>query len=417
MPPADNDVESALPEERYGWVMVVVAAVFLGAASGALSSISVFLKPLTAELGGLRGATSFAYTAGFLASGVGGILMGYLNDRFTTRAVVFGGALALGVAYLLLSVHQSLWQLYLFFVLMGGLGVAAFRAPLIANVGIWFNRNKGLALGLTTAGQALGQGFVPFVAGLLIPALGWRAAYVVLGVATLGLLVPLSAAVRTPPGLTAVRAGADGPKAPAGAAPPIPPGQLVAWLSAAVVFCCVCMSTALVHVVALAQDAGMGAEQAAGIIGLVFATSFVGRIGFGRLADRIGGARAYFIASAGQTSLVFWFTQMNSLWGFYLLAVAFGLFFSGVMTCLVITVREMTPMRRRGLSQAIISLFGSTGMGLGGFQGGLFFDLTGSYTLPFAIAAAAGVCNLIVVGALVRRLRRPAPADPALQPV
>jgi MFS family permease len=398
--------------------MVAVTAVFTGMGNGSLFTISVFLKPLIAELGWLRGSTAFGYTAGAISAGLGGIAMGYLSDRFSPRPVVLGGALCLGAAYLLLARQTALWQFYLFYCLLGGLGTGAFYAPLNANVGNWFERHKGLALGVTTAGQALGMGVVPFVARLLISAVGWRGAYTILGIAVLALLVPLSLLVRPPPGqAAAVRAARGGGAGKAAQRHPLPPALIVLWLSVAVVFCCICMAMPMVHAVALAQDQGIKAERAAGILLLLFVGGFFGRIFFGKAADHIGGVWAYWLASAGQTALVFWFTQLTSLAALNLLAVFFGFMYGGVITSLVIALRELTPPHRRAVSLGIVMLFSGIGMGTGGFQGGFFFDLTGGYTLSFANAAGSGILNLAIVGALImviaRRTPRPVPAAAA----
>ncbi len=56
--------------------------------SGRIVSISVFLNPLAAEFGWLRGETAMAYLAGTFSLGLGGIVMGYLADRFSTRHLV-----------------------------------------------------------------------------------------------------------------------------------------------------------------------------------------------------------------------------------------------------------------------------------------------------------------------------------------
>ena len=84
--------------ERYGWVMAAVAAVFLGAGNGSLVTIAVFLTPLSTESGWLRGETASAYMAGAISVGLGGILMGYLADRFSTRRVVLAGAVSTSYA-------------------------------------------------------------------------------------------------------------------------------------------------------------------------------------------------------------------------------------------------------------------------------------------------------------------------------
>ena len=91
-------------------MIVVVSSVLMGMGAGALVSISVFLKPLIAEFGWLRAETAFAYTAGAIAMGIGGILMGYLSDRFSTRWVALAGMVFLGFSLLLIGNQRSLWQ-------------------------------------------------------------------------------------------------------------------------------------------------------------------------------------------------------------------------------------------------------------------------------------------------------------------
>jgi MFS family permease len=394
-------------EPRYGWIMVAVSFVIMGLQFGALVSISVFLKPLMAEFGWERGDTAFAYTVGAGAVGLGGIVMGWLADRFSTRPVVLFGSVMLGLSLLLLSHLKTLWQLYAFYCILGGLGFAALNVPIITNVGQWFKRNKGLALGIISAGAALGQGLVPYFAQYLMIFSGWRATYTTLAVIFWAILVPLAFLIRTPPRLAKDRnASPSGNSQGTEEVYPIAPAKVVTWLSIAVIFCCICMATPIIHVVALASDKGIDSQSAAGVLGVIMIAGLFGRIFFGKIADSIGGLRTYLLASAAQTALVFWFTQLNSLTGLYILAVLFGLGFSGVMTCIWVCVREMTPPQSGGLSLGIVTLFGWIGMGLGGYQGGLFFDLTGNYTFSFANAALAGVVNLIILSSLLLYVTR-----------
>jgi MFS family permease len=355
-----------------------------------------------AEFGWLRAQTALGYTAGALAMGAGGILMGYLSDRFSIRSVVLAGVAFLGLSLVLLATQSSLTEFYLYYCLLGGLGAAALDVPLLANVGHWFERNKGLALGIATAGRGLGQGLVPFLAGLVIAEYGWREAYFALGALAVIVLLPLAWLVRSPPGLESAKIAAR--EASSGARKQgfaIEPNTAVAWISAAAVFCCACMGTAMVHSVALARDAGIDEKSAAGIVLVIYVSGFFGRIAFGKLADYVGGPRAYLAASAIQTSFIFWFTQIESLASFYTLAILLGFGMNAVMTCLMVCVREMTPVHIRGVSTGIVLLFGWIGMGLGGYQGGYFFDLTGSYTVSYANAAFAGIINMVIVGSLV----------------
>jgi MFS family permease len=395
------------PESRYAWLLVIVASVLMGMGAGALISISTFLKPISADFGWLRGETSFAYMAGAIAMGFGGIAMGFVSDRYSTRPVVVLGILCLGGALLLLATQSALWQFYLYYCLLGGFGSSALDAPLLSNVGNWFNRNKGFALGLALAGRALGQGLVPFGAGMLIASYGWRDAYAILGIICVVGMLPLAFIVRNPPGLAeAKEVSRRATAAEQQAAYPVPPKLAVAWLSGAGLFCCVCMGTAMVHAVAIAEDAGIGAREAAGVILLIYVSGFFGRIAFGKLSDHIGGIRSYWLASFGQTILIYWFTQMQSLTGFYGHAVIFGFFMSGVMTGLIVCVRELTPVHMRGTSIGIVFLVAWIGMGLGGYQAGLLFDWSGAYLISYAAAAAMGMVNVVIVGVLYFYVRQ-----------
>ncbi len=69
----------------------------------------------------------------------------------------------------------------------------------MAAVGSWFRTGAGLAIGLVAAGQAAGQGGIPLASALLIEAVGWRGAFLTLGLVSLVTLVPLAMLVRQPP--------------------------------------------------------------------------------------------------------------------------------------------------------------------------------------------------------------------------
>ncbi len=394
-------------EPRFGWVMVVFGFLFLSVLFGTLATISVFLKPLIVEFGWSRGDTAFAYTAGAMAIGVGGIIMGWVSDRFSTRPVIIFGSIALGLSLVLLSRIQNLWQFYLFYCLLGGFGFSAINIPIVSNVGRWFTRNKGLALGIVTAGGAFGQAVIPYLARYLMNFSGWRGSYLFMGGIFLVLLLPLAFLVRNPPLLSGTSGEISGGDINDFKAEfPIKPALGVAWLSTAIVFCCITMSTPMIHIVALVSDRGIEAQSAAAVLSMIMFAGLAGRIMMGKVADYIGGLRAYILSSFGQTVMVFWFTQVNSLPGFYVIAVLFGLGFSGVMTGILVCVREMTPPEIGGLSLGIVTFFGWLGMGLGSYQGGLFFDLTGDYVIPYANAAISGIINLCILGSLFFYINR-----------
>ena len=400
----------------YQWVVLFAAMIIVGMGLGSLFSIAVFLKPVSAHFDWPRGQTAFAYSSAAFLSGLSGIMMGTLADRFSARPVVLFGALMAGGSLVLLGFVQSLWQLYLLYgVCLGALGLAGFLTPLVANIGHWFDRNRGLALGILMAGQSLGGGIVPPLARYLIATYGWREAYIILGITSWAVMLPLALLIGERPGIAeAKRLSRAAEKAPGHARPLMEPWKMTAVLCTAIVMCCICMSIPLVHVVALVTDVGISGTTAAGIFSAMMLTSIVGRVGIGKLADYIGGIRALLLASAGQTVMIFWFTQMTTPPGFYLIAVLFGLGYGGVIPAYAIIIREYFPLHRVGMTVGLVFFFGNLGMGLGGFLGGLLFDLSGTYTFSYATGAATGTVNLLIVGSLLYFLstQRPSLAVP-----
>ena len=395
--------------------MVGVAAVVIGTGFGTLWSFPIFLKPLSAEFGWLRGETSFAYAIATFFIGAMGIVMGDLADRFSARPLVLMGAIVLGASQLLLGQIQSLWQLYVIYgLLVGGLAISAFYVPLVANIGFWFERNKGLAIGITLGGQVAGAAIVPFIVRILISNLGWRETYVVMGVAIWVLLIPLTILIRRPPrhGKADGRAAAPRNWARMEGAP-ISPARLTTVLSVAIVFCCICMAIPLIHAVSKASDAGINAENAAAVLSLMMIGGFVGRVGAGKISDHIGGLFTLLLASGTQTVTVFWFSQFDGMVGLYVLALVFGVGYGGVMPSYAIIIREYIPANLSGRALGIVYFLGNVGMGLGGYFGGLLFDLSGAYTLTFALGVPVGVINLMIIGTLWRSLRARPPCEVA----
>ena len=165
------------------------------------------------------------------------------------------------------------------------------------------------------------------------------------------------------------------------------------------------MSVPIVHLVPLISDRGIDPRTAAIVLGVLMTFGILGRIMGGVLADYITPLGSYAVTSLGQTMLVLWFPWIDGLGGLYLLAAAFGLFFSGVMTAILVCVREIVPAHINARAMATIIFFAWIGMGTGSFQGGLFFDLTGDYHWSYTNAAIAGVVNLAIQVLFFLRIR------------
>jgi MFS family permease len=180
----------------------------------------------------------------------------------------------------------------------------------------------------------------------------------------------------------------------------IAPNTIAMWLGMAALLCCICMAVPLMHLVPLMQDRSIPLEEAGSVLFVMLIFAIIGRIAFGKLADMIGAIRTYWIASCWQTILVYFFLQIDTLQGYYIFAIIYGFGYGGVMTGVLVCVRILTPVSKRASVLGIVMLFAYMGHGIGGYQGGLFFDLTGNYTLTYTNAVFVGILNLILVGAL-----------------
>lgn len=383
----------------YRWVVVAASALILALAMGSIvNGMSAYVVPLEEAHGWERGDISLINVAGILGMALGGMLMGVLADRIGTRPVVLIGVSVMGLAYLASSLAATLWHYYALMFLAGFFGASAIFAPVMSIVGKWFPVGAGLALGIASAGQALGQGGVPFASAILIKSVGVSGALALTGGAMLVLLIPLALLLRP-----VATAGASAQAPDESGYPPI--RLVVPTMCLAIFLCCTCMSVPLMHLVPYIQGCGFTADEAGGVIFLMLMVGIVGRVAFGKFADIIGAIPAYMAATAWMALLIYGFILIDDLSAFYLYAPIYGFGYAGVMTGVLTTLAAHTPPSRRGYAMGMVTMFGWFGHANGGYMGGLLYDLTADYAIAYGLAALFAALNLVVVGWLYWRIR------------
>ena len=175
----------------YGYIVGILAFLIMMASIGSHTSFGVFFKPLLTEFGWTRAMTSGAFSLSMIVGGLLGILVGGLTDRFGPRIVLTFCGLFLGLGYLLMSQASVLWQLYLFYGIIG-IGMAGAWVPLVSTTARWFVKRRGMMTGFVVAGQGIGTLIAPPVANQLISVYGWRTSYIILGV-TVFIVIVLAA--------------------------------------------------------------------------------------------------------------------------------------------------------------------------------------------------------------------------------
>lgn len=387
---------------NYGWIMVLVVFVLSGLAFGSMASISVFLKPVSLEFGWSRGQTSFAYTVASLSSAVFGVLWGQVADKYGTKWFGFVGAICMSLVLFALSSLDSLVQFYTLYFLFGAMGSALLFSPLYANVGFWFKENPGLALGLAASGGAIGQAFIPHLSGILIESTGWKMAYVNLAIIYILISLPIAFLIKESPW----RINARNQEEEEERSFPLSEKEVVSWISVAVIFCCICMSIPIMHLVPLLTDKGFSLEFATSVLMILMICGAFGRILGGMLGDYIGALPGYILMSLGQTIFVVWFPHLISPTSIYVLAALFGFTYSGVMSSILVCTRIMVSAKFGARAMSLTSLFGWIGMGLGGFLGGYFFDIYGDYSWAYTFAGITGIVNLFILALFFMNIRK-----------
>jgi MFS family permease len=288
------------PRLFYGWLIVFVSALglFLGAPL-AVFSFSVFFKSLVEDFHASRAAVSFAFS---LFNFVGALSLpctGALIDRFGAKRVILVSTLFFGLVLCsALWVGSGLWQLYLFYAVLG-IAMASGPAPVPYGVVIshWFDRHRGLALGLSMMGIGIGSIVVPMLAQRLITMFGWRMAFAIFGAAVLLLPLPVIAALlQNDPRQRGLQPDGDGKIRDSPLPPQDKPG--LSWREiwhSPTFWILICIFSlagasahgAVLHMSAIFTDRGVTAERAAMATSLVGAAVIIGRLGSGYLLDRV----------------------------------------------------------------------------------------------------------------------------------
>jgi len=383
------------------WFAVAAAAAMLAVIMGMLvNGLTAFFVPMEQAEGWVRADIASINSFGLIGLAFGSVIMGAVADRLSIRAICLLAASTMGFCLIAASQAGSPWMLCVLFFLAGALAGGTLFAPIFAYVGNWFPKAAGVAIGVAAAGQAVGQGSVPLLAAWLIESFGWRNAMLALGCGTLAILVPLAWGMRQAP----AAAGASFRE------PELQPALAVPILSAAVFFCCTCMAVPLMHLMPLIQSLCISSTDAGSVMFVMLLAAIAGRIAYGKLCDKIGATRSWFVASALQTVGVLAFTQFGSLREFLLFSVVYGFAYAGVMTSILVAVRALTPARNKATWMGLVLSFAWLGHAFGGFQGAFAYDLTSGYQAGFAAGALAGAGNLILVGTIIWLTRPRAPA-------
>jgi MFS family permease len=370
-------------------------------------AIVVVLPVVQADFAATRGAVSLATTMIFMGFGSGGVVTGRITDRFGIVPAMAISIAFLAVSFVLAGLSATLWQFIAVYFLIG-LGTSATFAPLMAEVSHWFERYRGLAVGLVASGNYVAGALWPPLINWGVQSFGWRMTHIGIGCIAASSMTLLLLALRANMGGQRKRDHANAP--PPAVDLGLSTNTLTVLLSIAGISCCVAMAMPQVHIVAYCGDLGYGVARGAEMLSLMMAFGVVSRIGSGFLADKIGGIRTLLIGSVAQGVALLFYLFFDGLTSLYLISAMFGLFQGGIVPSYAIIVRESMPAAEAATRVGIVIFASVIGMSLGGWISGVIFDATGSYAAAFLNGLAWNALNIaIMLGLLLRGRTRLAP--------
>ena len=388
----------------YGYIVAAAAILLQIIMWGSFNTYGVFFIPMQDEFGWSRAAISGARSFAMIVWGVISILLGSLNDRYGPRIIMTVCGCFVGAGSILMSQVGTLWQLYIFFGIVIGIGVSATDVVLLSTIARWFTKKLGMMTGIVKAGTGLGMFIMPLVASVLISSQGWRNSYMILGIISIFFIVSVSQLLHKEPGniqqgssiakrdtaskIHASRSGLslrDAIRTP----------QL--WLTS-ILYLTIWFSVniVIVHLAPHAMDMGISSAKAAGLLSSIGAISIVGRLIFGFSSDRIGCRKAMTICCA---TFIISFSVLliaKGFWVLILFAVIYGFAHGGFATIVSPLVSELFGLRSHGALLGIMIFFGTIGGATGPFLAGFLFDTTGSYQSSFLTCLAMVGAGLIL---------------------
>ena len=396
------------------WVILATGFAVLFFSGGSRFAFGLMLKPMTDDLGWSRSSVTLAVTTFMFASALAMPVVGRLVDRYSIRWVMAIAAAVAAVGIGLVSRVSAPWHLFALYGLVYAIGQAGTSVgPVSVLITRWFPHRRGLAASSAISGNAIGQLVLIMLLASLLTSLGWRNSFAALGIASFAIVPLVLVTVRSRP------APADAPRGPEGTPPPDGQGASLRgafasrqlWLLVAIYGVCGFQDFFVAtHVVAFAEDQGVGPLLAGNMLALMGLLGLFGVIASGLLADAFGAARPTALCFALRIAIFAGIIYFQSTLGILVFALAYGFTFLITAPLTVVFAGNIFGTARLGAISGVISMVHQVAGGLGAFVGAFIFDQRGSYDGAFVLMLLLSFVALAFTALLRERSAVPAVA-------
>lgn len=389
---------------HYGWL--IVAVTFFASFNGAGIRVvpTVLIHPLEADFGWARSAITFGISINLLLYGVAAPIVGWVLDKYGPRRVMLTSLTILSTGLLCTTLVSQLWQFWLTWGVMVGLGAGGMSGVLSASVAHrWFNAQRGLAVGLLSSGSSTGQiVFIPFMLAI-IAFMGWRSGSYILVGCTATAVVLVWLLMRDKPedvGLEPYNEGAiAGPvaaAAPAGKAEEAKSAGPVMgirdaiktptfWLLCGVFSICGGTANGLIgtHLIPHALENGFDRVTVGTAVTIMGTMNIVGTLCSGWLTDRVDPRKLIAAVFTLRGLSLFYLTLVDNTTALIFFTVVYGLDWFATVPPVVMIAGQTFGKQSIGRIYGWIFLAHQVGGFAMANGGGLLYDYVGNYEMAF----------------------------------
>lgn len=370
---------------------------------GSNYTYGLFFEALLKDFGWTRAVTSAAFSLSTLLYGLLSIVAGRLTDRLGPRIVCTIGSFLLGAGYILMSRTTSVWQLYLFFGIIIGIGLAGFWAPLISPTARWFVTRRGLMTGIVSAGIGVGTLVIVPLVSRSIAVFSWQKSAIYLGIAIMAITLLAAQFMKRDPNQMGLqpyeKKDADRRRIPRNV--DLPFREAVRHRQLWMVFGIYVgygfyLYAVAVHIVIHATGLGISTINAANILAISGGTGIIGRIMIGSASDRLGIKPSIILSVSLMSAGLIWLLFCKQLWMFYLFGAVFGIGYGSISALQGPTAAELFGLRSLGIIVGFFTFSFTVGGALGPVVAGYIFDAAQSYTLAFIICIILSLTGILL---------------------
>ena len=391
--------------------VVLAAGAFTAMGTGAIYMWSIFNKPLMAQFGYTPSEVSLVYSLFMLASLVGSIIAGTLQNRLPSRAIVLGGGLLFGAGWFCSSFADNIALLYLCFSGCAGLGNGVLYNTIVAVVMKWFPDRRGFANGVCIGAIGMSSFIFAPLGNFLIETFDVQSAFRIVGIIWIVIYLVFSWLLLAPPAGWAPQKGATSNEGGNRTISEVKVAQrnysagemirtplfyclFLAFMAAAI-------SGVMItgHASNIGQElAGLSAGEAAIMVSVLALGSTAGRFGFGFASDYLGRFNTLAIVLALNAAVMFLLMpQATSFMSFLVAVTVVGACFGGTVTLVPAVVGDAYGSANFGQNYSLVYAGYTTASFVGPIAAATAIETAGSYLPAFTVAGTLSLVGIVLI--------------------